>query len=92
MHTKITVSKVKEQSISIFYTKDEDYISLTDIACIKNPDEPKDVMKNWFRNRSTVEFLGLLERINNPDFKGGRIRPLYQEAGSNSFTLSPTNG
>ena len=90
MAKKITILKVKEQDISIFYKKDEDYISLTDIARIKNIDEPKDVVKNWFRNRSTVEFLGLWERINNPNFKGVEFDPLFQEAGNNSFTLSPT--
>lgn len=90
MSKKITILKVKEQNISIFYKKDEDYISLTDIARIKNEDEPKDVVKNWFRNKSTVEFLGLWERINNPNFKGVEFDPLLKESGTNSFTLSPT--
>jgi len=90
MAKKITLLKVKNQEISIIYKKNEDYISLTDIAKVKNQDEPKDVVKNWFRNRSTVEFLGLWERINNPDFKGVEFDPLLKEAGSNSFTLSPT--
>lgn len=90
MSKKITILKVKEQNISIFYKKDEDYISLTDIARIKNEDEPKDVVKNWFRNRSTVEFLGLWERINNLNFKGVEFDPLLRDSGSNSFTLSPT--
>lgn len=88
--SKINILKVKEQEISILYKKEEDYISLTDIARIKNEDEPKDVVKNWFRNRSTVEFLGLWERINNPNFKGVEFDPLLRESGSNSFTLSPT--
>ena len=90
MSKKITILKVENQDISIFYKKEEDYISLTDIARIKNSDEPKDVVKNWFRNRSTVEFLGLQERINNSNFKGVEFDPLFQEAGNNSFTLSPT--
>jgi len=90
MSKKITILKVKGQDISILYKKEEDYICLTDIARIKNEDEPKDVVKNWFRNRSTVEFLGLWERINNPNFKGVEFDPLLREAGSNSFTLSPT--
>ena len=38
---------------------EDDYISLTDIARYKNPDEPKDVVKNWMRPRSTIEFVGL---------------------------------
>ena len=90
MNQKISIVKVKEQRVSFFYKNEEDYISLTDIARVKNAEEPKDVVKNWFRNRSTVEFLGLWERINNPNFKGVEFDPLLREAGSNSFTLSPT--
>ena len=86
----IKTIKVKEQEIAFFNKKEEDFISLTDIAKVKNPDEPKDVVKNWFRNRNTVEFLGLWERINNPNFKGVEFDPLFRESGSNSFTLSPT--
>ena len=81
---------VKEQAVSIIQLNNEDYISITDIARFKNPKEPKDVVKNWFRNRSTIEFLGLWEKINNPDFKGVEFEPLLFEAGSNSFTLSPS--
>ncbi|MEG1775787.1 MAG: KilA-N domain-containing protein, partial [Clostridia bacterium] len=46
----------------------DDYISLTDIAKYKNPEYPGYVIQNWMRNRSTIEFLGLWEQINNPDF------------------------
>lgn len=52
---------------------DNDYISLTDIARYKDSDESKDVVKNWMRNRSTIEFLGLWEQLNNPDFIGVEI-------------------
>jgi hypothetical protein len=44
------ILKVKDQSISTFCKNDECYISLTDIARINNYDEPKDIVKNWFRN------------------------------------------
>ena len=72
-------------------TKDGvDYICITDIARQKNPIEPKDVVKNWLRSKNTLECLGLWEQLNNPNFKGGRIRPLLKEAGSNAFTMSPT--
>lgn len=47
----------------------DDYISLTDIARYRNAEFPADVIKNWLRIRSTVEFLGLWESMNNPDFK-----------------------
>ena len=50
---------VKEKEISITGSSDDDYISLTDIARIKNDKEPKDVIKNWLRNRSTLEYVGL---------------------------------
>jgi hypothetical protein len=62
---------------------------LTDIARVKNPNEPKDVVKNWLRTRSTIEFLGLWEKINNPNFKGVEFDSFKNEAGTNSFTLSP---
>lgn len=42
------------------------------------------------RNRSTIEFLGLWEKINNPKFKGVGFDSLWKEAGVNSFVLSPT--
>jgi hypothetical protein len=65
-------STINVKGISVFfYTKEnEEYISLTDIARFKNPEEPKDVVRNWMRNRSTIEFLGLWEKIHNPNFKG----------------------
>jgi len=43
---------------------------LTDIARYKNPYEPKDVVSNWLRLRNTIDYLGLRESINNPNFKG----------------------
>ena len=65
------------------------YLCVTDIAKIKNFEEPKDVIKNWMRTKSTIEFLGLWEKINNPNFKGVDFDPLLKEAGSNAFTMSP---
>lgn len=82
--------RVQNITISLYDKEQEDYISLTDIARVKNPDEPKDVVKNWMRSRATIEFIGLWEQLNNPDFKGVEFDPLLHEAGTNSFTLSPT--
>ncbi|MDR3293871.1 MAG: KilA-N domain-containing protein [Clostridiales bacterium] len=45
-----------------------DYLSLTDIAKFKNAENPNDVIKNWLRNRMTIEFLGIWESLYNPDF------------------------
>ena len=80
---------VKGTEIIVFTQRDDDYISLTDIARHKNADEPKDVVKNWMRSKSTIEFLGLWERINNKNFKGVEFDSFRNEAGSNSFVLSP---
>ena len=68
---------------------DDDYISLTDLARKKNPHEPKDVVKNWLRLRSTIEFLGLWEQFHNDNFKGVEFDTFKEEAGSNAFTLTP---
>ena len=80
---------VQNMIVSIMRIDQSDYISLTDIARVKNPDEPKDVVKNWLRSRSTIEFLGLWEKINNPNFKGVEFDSFKSKAGANSFTLSP---
>jgi hypothetical protein len=87
---KKTTLIVQKLSISILKIGKEDFISLTDIARNKNAAEPKDVVKNWMRSRATIEFLGLWEQLYNPDFKGVEFDPLLFEAGSNSFTLSPS--
>lgn len=84
--------EVYVQGITVKYKKinQDDYISLTDIACMRNPTEPKDVVKNWMRNRSTLEYLTLWESFYNPDFKGDEIDPLLALTGRNDFTMSPT--
>ncbi len=81
---------VKGLEITTLKKYGEDFISLTDIARNKNPYEPKDVVKNWLRSKTTIEFLGLWEQLNNPDFKGVEFDSLIYEAGTNTFTLSPT--
>ena len=87
----IVVKKINSQGLEIytFQQNAADYISLTDMARYKNADEPKDVVKNWMRNRGTIEFLGIWERINNPKFKGVEFDAFKAAAGSNSFVLSP---
>jgi len=80
---------VQNTIVSFTRIEQSDFISLTDIARVKNPNEPKDVVKNWLRTRSTIEFLGLWEKINNPNFKGVEFDSFKNEAGTNSFTLSP---
>lgn len=67
----------------------DDFISLTDIARYKSENE-KMVIQNWMRNRNTLEFLGVWEEINNPDFKGIEFDAFKREAGLNSFVMTPT--
>jgi len=80
---------VKGTEIVIFSQKKEDYISLTDIAKHKDSERTNYIIQNWMRNRSTIEFIGLWELIHNPDFKGIEFDAFKNEAGSNSFTLTP---
>lgn len=87
---KMTKIKVQGTEITIFSQREEDYISLTDIARYRNQDHPADVIKNWTRSKDTIEFLGLWERINNPAFKLVEFDQFRNLAGSNSFVLSPT--
>ena len=81
---------VKDTTIRTVKKNGMDYICITDIASQKNPIEPKDVVKNWLRLKNTIEYLGLWEMLNNPDFKGVEFDPFLKEAGSNSFTMSPS--
>ncbi|WP_143960183.1 KilA-N domain-containing protein [Litoribacter populi] len=82
--------KVKEVAVRTIHVNGEDFICITDIARQKNPIEPKDVVKNWMRLKNTLEYLGLWEQLNNPDFKGVEFDPLLKDAGSNAFTMSPS--
>ena len=81
---------VQNTTVKTLRHNDNDYICITDIARQKNPVEPKDVVKNWMRIKNTLEYLGIWEKLNNPNFKGVEFDPLLAEAGNNSFTMSPS--
>ena len=68
---------------------DNDYISLTDIAKYKTDENPGYVIQNWMRNRNVVQFLGLWEKLNNPNFNCLEFEAIENEAGLNSFVLTP---
>ena len=87
----MSAEKMSVEGIDIRYSRvnQNDYISLTDIARFKNSDAPKDVVKNWLRNKETLAFLGLWESLNNPDFNGVEFDSFKTKAGYNAFTLSP---
>ena len=72
---------VKDMKIKTIKVNGMDYICITDIAKQRNPIEPKDVVKNWLRSKNTIEYLGLWEMLNNPNFRGVEFDPLLKQAG-----------
>lgn len=66
----------------------EDYICLTDIAKAKNPEHSGMVIINWLKNYSTIQYLGLWETLNNPDFKVLEFEYIKNNSGENSFVLT----
>lgn len=78
---------VQGSKISLLLRPDNnDYISLTDMAKKFGDDV---LIYQWMRNRNTVEFLGIWERMHNPDFKGIEFETFKKQAGIHSFSLTP---
>ena len=74
----------------VFYEKNkEDFISLTDIARHRDKERSDYILQNWLRNTSTIEFIGLWESFNNPDFNSIEFDGIKNKSGSNSFSLTP---
>lgn len=91
MDNKIrTIMNVKEKEIRVMWIDDEDYISLTDLAKYKNPEDPSDVIKKWLSNYDTIEFLGLWEELSNENFNSAEFSLIKLEAPKKSFTMSPS--
>ncbi len=86
MSSKIKKIEVEEKIISITSYNENDYICLTDMV---RGEEGSDHIRNWMRNRNTVEFLGIWEQLYNPNFKGVEFDRFKKEAGLNSFNLTP---
>ena len=82
--------EVKGIAIGIKTIDSQKYISLTDIAKKKNSKEPRFVIINWLRNRNTVEFLGIWEKIYNSNFNRVGFDTVRLNTGLNSFTISPS--
>lgn len=77
---------VQDREISLIRINEQDYVCLTDMV---KGEEGVDHIKNWMRNRNTIEFLGLWESMNNLEFKGVEFDTFRKEAGLNSFTMTP---
>ncbi len=65
------------------------FISLTDIAKLKDSDNPRYIIQNWLRNRNTIEFLGVWESLYNPSFNRVEFDAFRSQAGLNSFVMTP---
>ena len=85
-------NKIEVQGLEVAFNEKDmgDYINLTDIARWKNLDAPSDVVKNWMRTGDTIDFIGLWEILNNPDFNSVEFDLIKSRSGRNAFTLSPS--
>lgn len=81
--------QVENTLVSIAKVDGEDYISITDMARFRDSDRTNYIIQNWMRSRSTIEFLGLWEELNNAEFNPIEFDAFKNEAGSNSFSLTP---
>ena len=81
---------VRGTEVSIQWNMErDDYISLTDIAKVKDRDNPRYIIQNWMRNRNTIEFLGVWESLYNPNFNRVEFDAFRSQAGLNSFVMTP---
>jgi len=80
---------VQNQTIQLKHVSENSYLSLTDIARHKDSERSDYILQNWMRNKSTIEFLGLWEKINNEDFNYVEFDGIKNQAGTNSFVLTP---
>ncbi|MBW6536584.1 MAG: KilA-N domain-containing protein [Mariniphaga sp.] len=86
--TKNKKLTVQGTDIFIFEDQKEDFISLTDIARYRDSARSDYILQNWLRNRSTIEFIGLWEQFNNPEFNSIEFVGIKNLAGSNCFSPS----
>lgn len=85
-----TKMNVKDNLINIMRIDNIDYISLTDLARYKNPDNPGDVVIKWMSNKSSFDFYSLWEELFNENFKLAESREFKNDSANNSFTMSPS--
>jgi hypothetical protein len=83
--TNATIN-VRGTEITVIHHDEDDFISLTDM--VRNFDGGPALIEQWLKNKDTVLFLGVWERLNNPDFKTLEFEGIKNEAGRNSFYLS----
>ena len=91
MNNKLTTKiSVKDNLIGVMRINNKDYISLTDLARYKNPNNPGDVIIKWMSNKSSFDFYCLWEELFNEDFKLAESREFKNDSANQSFTMSPS--
>jgi len=80
--------EVEGSEISVVKNQNEDYVSLTDMAKFKNAENTGLVISHWLSTRFAIDFLGIWEQINNPDFNLTEFSNIRFNAGSNGYVLS----
>ena len=88
MAKKETIN-VKGTEIVLFTKANEEYISLTDIAKYRDTENPSQIISLWLRTYSTIEYLGLWEILNNPNFKPHIYEGFKNESAKPHFWMSP---
>ena len=83
---KTSTLNVQGTEIAVTKINSEDYICLTDMV---KREEGEDHIRNWMRNKNTIEFLGLWEQLHNANFKGVEFDTFLKEAGYNRFNMTP---
>ncbi len=83
--SKVSKIQVEDKVISIVKKNEQDYICLTDMLKAKDGNF---FITDWLRNRNTLEFLSVWERINNPNFNYGEFATIRNKSGLNSFKVS----
>ena len=84
---KITVKSIE---INVTGIDDDSFVNITDIARIVNSEFPAYVVRNWMRLRSTIDFLGIWEKLNNSSFNLTEFDQIRNESGSNAFVMTAT--
>ena len=79
---KITI---KDTEVTVIKMADADYICLTDMIKAKDGDF---FVTDWLRNRNTLEYIGIWEQVNNPDFNYGEFATIRNKSGLNNFKIS----
>ena len=87
--SKMKKMDVLSTAVTLYQHSEADFISLTDIARHRDAERGDYIIQNWMRNRNTIEFLGIWEQLNNPEFNSIEFDGIRNLSGLNSFSLTP---